>query len=105
MGVAYLPVAKLAELVPGVMHPVDLNGRQLLVTSLDGQYFAFSRQCPHEGVDLAVGDLSNCRIRCTNHNYVFDLQTGACLIPSNGPPLTMLPAEPQGEDLCIRLEW
>ena len=31
-----------------------------------GQYFAFSRQCPHEGVDLALGELRDCRIRCVN---------------------------------------
>jgi len=105
MGVAYLAVAKLADLQPGTMHPVDMEGRQLLVASLEGRYFAFSRQCPHEGVDLALGDLRDCRIRCINHSYVFDLETGACVAPSNGPSLTVLPAEPKGEDLCIRLEW
>jgi 3-phenylpropionate/trans-cinnamate dioxygenase ferredoxin component len=105
MGVSYIPVAKSGEVAAGTMKEVDLGGRQVLVANIDGQYFAFSRQCPHEDVDLKSGTLQGTKIRCNNHSYCFDLQTGECVIPRGGPPLTVLPAEERGEEVCIRLEW
>ena len=105
MGISYIPVAKFGEIAAGQMKEVDLGGRPILLANLDGRYFAFSRQCPHEDADLKTGSLSGTHIRCNNHNYCFDLHTGECVLPRGGPPLTVLPAEERGEDICIRLEW
>jgi len=107
MGVSYIPVARIGELGPGAMKEVDLGGRQVLVAFVEGKYYAFSRQCPHEEADLKeAGQLLNgTQIRCNNHSYCFDLKTGDCTLPKGGAPLTVLPAEERGEEVCIRLEW
>ena len=42
----------------------------------DGRILAFSRRCPHEGADLALGRLQGNRIVCPWHNLVLDLETG-----------------------------
>ena len=107
MGISYIPVARPGELTPGSMKEVDLGGRQILVAFVEGSYFAFARQCPHEDADLKeAGQLLNGRqIRCNNHSYCFDLQTGECSLPKGGAALTVLPVEERGEEICIRLEW
>jgi nitrite reductase/ring-hydroxylating ferredoxin subunit len=107
MGVSYVPVARAGELTPGSLKEVDLGGRAVLITLLDGRYFAFSKECPHEGADLKTGGqfLEGGKVRCNNHSYCFDLQSGACLVPQGGPSLTVLPVEERGEDICIKLEW
>jgi nitrite reductase/ring-hydroxylating ferredoxin subunit len=105
MGVSYIPVARAGELAAGGLKEVDLGGRPVLLANVSGRYFAFSRQCPHEEADLKNGMLEGNRIRCPNHNYCFDLDTGDCVLPQGGPPLTVLPAEQRGEEICIRLEW
>ncbi|HEY7164336.1 MAG TPA: Rieske (2Fe-2S) protein [Candidatus Binatia bacterium] len=105
MGITYIPVAKLDELAAGEMKEVDLGGRPILLANVGGKYFAFARQCPHEDADLRTGSLDGTQIRCNNHNYCFDLHTGECTLPRGGPPLTVLPAEERGEDVCVRLEW
>jgi nitrite reductase/ring-hydroxylating ferredoxin subunit len=107
MGVSYIPVARVGELSSGAMKEVDLGGRQILVAFVEGSYFAFSRQCPHEEADLKEAGqfLSGRQIRCNNHSYCFDLQTGECSLPKGGAPLTVLPTEECGEEICIRLEW
>ena len=81
MGVTYVPVARVGELAAGAMKEVDLGGRQVLLALVEGKYFAFSRQCPHEEADLKTGTLEGGRVRCTNHNYCFDLRTGECVLP------------------------
>jgi len=107
MGVSYILVARTGELSAGVMKEVDLGGRAVLVTLVEGRYFAFTKDCPHEGADLSAGGqlLAGAKIRCNNHGYCFDLQSGACLVPQGGTPLTVLPVEERGEEVCIKLEW
>jgi nitrite reductase/ring-hydroxylating ferredoxin subunit len=107
MGVSYIPVARAGELSPGALKEVDLGGRAVLLTLVEGQYFAFTKDCPHEGADLSIGGqlLGGAKIRCNNHGYCFDLQSGACLIPQGGAPLTVLPVEQHGDEVCIKLEW
>lgn len=105
MGLTYIPVARAGELAAGAMKEVDLGGRQVLLAFVEGQYFAFSRLCPHEEADLKTGALEGGKVRCANHNYCFDLRTGECVLPRGGPALTILPAEERGEEVCIRLEW
>lgn len=107
MGVSYIPVARIGELTPGVMKEVDLGGRQVLLAFVEGQYFAFSRSCPHEEADLkSAGQLlAGAMIRCNNHSYCYDLKSGECTLPTGAAPLTVLPAEERGEEVCIRLEW
>jgi len=105
MGVSYVAVARVGELSAGAMKEVDLGGRPVLLANVDGKYFAFSRQCPHEEADLKTGTLDGTKVRCNNHNYCFDLHTGECVMPHGGPPLTVLPVEPRGDEICIRLEW
>jgi len=105
MGISYIPVARVGEVAAGAMKEVDLGGRQVLVANVEGKYFAFSRQCPHEDADLKTGTLDGAKVRCNNHNYCFDLKTGECVMPRGGPSLTVLPAEERGEEVCIRLEW
>ncbi len=107
MGVSYIPVARVGELTPGAMKEVDLGGRQVLLTFVEGKYFAFSRTCPHEEADLKIAGqlLKGGLLRCTNHSYWYDLNSGDCTLPKGAAPLTVLPAEERGEEVCIRLEW
>jgi nitrite reductase/ring-hydroxylating ferredoxin subunit len=107
MGVSYIAVARAGELSPGAMKEVDLGGRAVLVTMIEGCYFAFTKECPHEGADLSAGGqlLAGAKIRCNNHSYCFDLRSGACLVPQGGAPLTVLPVEERGDEVCIKLEW
>ncbi len=105
MGVSFVPVSRVGAVPAGKMTPVEMGGRQLLLTHIDGRYFAFVRECPHEAADLQAGQLVGTKVRCVNHGYCFDLTTGECDLPKGGPPLTTLPVEVRGEEICIRLEW
>ena len=105
MGVSYVPVAKAGEIGPGKTKAVELGGRRVLVAQVDGRYFAFARECPHEGADLETGELAGGKVRCNNHSYWYDLGTGECVMPKGGPQLAVLPVEERDGELCIRLEW
>lgn len=105
MGVTYVPVARVGEVGSGEVKPIDLGGREALLVENGGKYYVCDRLCPHEGVDLRTGVIEQAQIRCANHGYRFDLGTGACVMPPGGPPLTVLPVEIRGDDICVKLEW
>ena len=78
MGISYIPVARVGEVAAGAMTEVDLGGRQVLVANVEGKYFAFSRQCPHEDADLKTGTLDGAKVRCNNHNRLFQMVRKCC---------------------------
>ncbi|HWP58079.1 MAG TPA: Rieske 2Fe-2S domain-containing protein [Candidatus Acidoferrales bacterium] len=105
MGLTYVPVARVGEVAAGTMKPIEMGGRELLLANVDGSYFAFARECPHEAADLEFGELSDHQICCASHGYRFDLATGECTLPKGGPRLTTLPVEVRGEEICVKIEW
>jgi nitrite reductase/ring-hydroxylating ferredoxin subunit len=56
----------------------------------DGTLRVFSRRCPHQGADLALGYLRDGSIVCPWHNLPFDLATGRSPCAAV-PPLRMAP--------------
>jgi nitrite reductase/ring-hydroxylating ferredoxin subunit len=105
MSVTYVPIARVGEVQPGEIKPIDLGGREALLVENRGKYFVCDRLCPHEGVDLTTAAVIGTQIRCANHGYCFDLATGTCVMPAGGPSLTVLPVEIRGEEICVKLEW
>lgn len=61
---------------------------ELIEVEADGHVYEAQRYCPHAGGDLEeTGEvLPGRRLRCLNHYFEFDLETGRCL-NGNVPPL------------------
>jgi nitrite reductase/ring-hydroxylating ferredoxin subunit len=85
-------VATVDEIPPGQRRLVNVNGRDIGIFNLGGEYFAVSNRCPHEGASLCKGRVVGLVeasvpgayrysrrgefIRCPWHGWEFDLRTG-----------------------------
>jgi 3-phenylpropionate/trans-cinnamate dioxygenase ferredoxin subunit len=78
----WLDVASVAELTPGMRRVIDMDGVAVALFNLDGEYFAIQDICPHDGGELANGELEGEVIVCPRHGARFSIRTGAVL----GPP-------------------
>lgn len=78
----WLDVASTEELAPGSRRVVDVDGVAVAVFNLDGEYFAIQDICPHDGGELANGELEGEVIICPRHGARFSVKTGEVL----GPP-------------------
>ena len=50
-------VARAIDVAPGQCKIVTVNGREIGVFNLDGEYFALANRCPHEGGPLCQGKI------------------------------------------------
>lgn len=72
----YVRVADKAELPPNKMIVVNVGGKEVLLTNVDGSYYAIANKCTHAGGSLAKGVLEGSIVTCPRHGSQFDVKTG-----------------------------
>lgn len=77
-------LAAASQVVEGQVLEVQIDGKPVLLTRVDGQPKAVSARCPHLGLPLTRGKIEGGAIRCPFHGSRFDLATGANLDWVNG---------------------
>ncbi len=85
-------VASAKDLPPGTRKLVEVNGREIVVLNISGEFFGVLNRCPHNGGSLCKGTLTR-RIsspepgvyetpgpaellRCPWHGWQYDVRTG-----------------------------
>ena len=72
----WFAVASCDSIPPREGRVVELEGRQIAIFNLDGQFRAVENKCPHRGGPLADGILSGSKVVCPLHSWTFDLTDG-----------------------------
>jgi len=72
-------VIKSNEIEPGHMKAVDLHGTAIAIANVDGDFYAFSDECPHDAASLSHGLLDDKVVTCRNDGSQFDLASGHVL--------------------------
>jgi len=67
---------KVSDISDGKIHKVSIDGRDIAVVSLEGEYFAFDETCTHAGAGLSEGKIDGCKVVCGWHGAEFDCKTG-----------------------------
>lgn len=76
-----------SELPEGARQIVKLESRVILVLNYHGEVFALDNSCPHWGLPLQIGRVTDdCGIVCPWHHSAFDLRTGDVKAWSPWPP-------------------
>ncbi len=68
-----------AEIAPGGMKAVTLNGREIVLCNYEGTFYAVERACGHSGARLERGALTGWVLTCPLHYAQFDIRTGEAL--------------------------
>ena len=67
---------KISDIPPGKMIKVSIDGKDILVANIDGEYYATDDTCTHSGSSLSEGKLDGSTITCGWHGAQFDCKTG-----------------------------
>lgn len=67
---------KKSDLPPGTLHKISVDGKDILVANIDGEYYAVDDTCTHAGASLSEGKLEGSIVVCGWHGAQFDCKTG-----------------------------
>lgn len=100
----FVTVARTREIAPDEGKLVEVNGQQVAIFNLNGQYYAIGNECTHMGGPLAEGYLDDGAVICPWHGGVFDIKTGKVL---HRPPEEDVPTyqvKVEGSEIKIAVE-
>ncbi len=118
----FVKVATTGEIAPGQGKIVEVQGKEIALFNVGGEYFAIDNMCTHEEASLADGEISGFEVTCPLHGAKFDVRSGQSLarrrtttspaIPCACPALTwrltwgnavppVLPLDENGDGLCV----
>ena len=98
----WVTVAKVGELAPGQWHTVDVDGAQIVVFNLGGEYFAIEDVCTHDGEQLTGGTVEGDQIVCPRHGARFCIRTGAALCAPAYEPVAKFPVHIENGEIQVR---
>lgn len=100
-----LTIAKKTELHPGQMKEIaiDDDGNSLLLSNIDGEFYATGCCCTHYGAPLTDGTLHGDEVICPWHSAVFNLKTGDLSEPPALDALARYATRIDGDDVVVTL--
>lgn len=100
----FVAVAQAAEIAPGTMIRVAVDGQPVMLANVGGEFHALRDVCGHRNAPLSRGRLLDGHIvECPLHFAQFDVRTG-CLV--DGPVSADIPVHAvriEGGTVYIRL--
>jgi len=72
----YRRVCAAADVAPGQMKAVDVEGQPILVANVGGQFHAVTNRCGDTPLPLQFGMLEGAELRCSWHGCRYDIRTG-----------------------------
>lgn len=96
-------VANVNDLQDGQMQQVSVGETEVLLTRLDGKFYAVGAQCTHYQAPLAEGVLSGDHVVCPWHNACFNVTTGDQQEPPGLDSLARYQVRVEGEDVIVSI--
>ena len=88
------------EIPPGAFKTVDLGNEKIVVYNVDGQFYATTNTCSHQGGPLGDGLFDGKTVTCPWHAWQFDVCTGESLFDP-GKKLECYVVRVDGNDLFV----
>jgi nitrite reductase/ring-hydroxylating ferredoxin subunit len=86
---SYVEVAKIDEISPGNMKHVELDGKEIVVSNVNGKFYAMDERCGHMNARLSNGNINQNIVTCPFHAAKFDISTGKKV----GEPVLEIPPD------------
>ncbi|MEH2318541.1 FAD-dependent oxidoreductase [Nostoc sp.] len=94
-------VANINDLNDGQMRQVSVGETEILLSRIDGKFYAVGAHCSHYKAPLADGVLSGHNVVCPWHNAYFDVTTGDQVEPPGLDALACYKVRIEGENVIV----
>jgi nitrite reductase/ring-hydroxylating ferredoxin subunit len=92
-GEKLVEVARTKEIPVGEMKHVEVEGKEIAIANINGNYYAFDDRCGHMCTPLSMGVINGNVVTCPFHGAQFDCTTGKKVKDATlaAPPMDGLP--------------
>ncbi len=99
----FVRVAGKSEISPGNGKVVEVNGEEIALFNVDGEFYAIGNTCPHKGGPLGEGMLDGNVVACPWHGWKFNVKSGVSpVMPTAKVPCHKVKVE--GNDVFVAVE-
>lgn len=95
-------IAAIDEIPEGTSKIVTIQGKDIAVFNIDGEFYAISNTCPHRGGPLGEGCVSENVVTCPLHGWEFDVTTGKSPTMPN-VCIQTYDVETRGDDIIVTI--
>jgi ferredoxin-NADP reductase/nitrite reductase/ring-hydroxylating ferredoxin subunit len=98
---SYIKIANKKDLNEGGLLKVEHDGKQIVLSMINGKIYAMDSVCSHEGGPLEEGTLDGYEIECPWHGSRFDVRTGEVTNPPADTPQSIYEVKMEANDILI----
>jgi 3-phenylpropionate/trans-cinnamate dioxygenase ferredoxin component len=98
----WIDVVGQTALADGEHVVVDIDGADVAVFKIDGQFYAIEDVCSHDGAEIASGELDGDEIICPRHGARFCVKTGAVKAPPAYEDIACFPVKIENGIVQVR---
>ncbi len=81
---------------------VDVDGTEVAIFKLDGEFYAIEDVCTHDGAEIASGELDGDEIICPRHGARFCIKTGEFRSPPAYEDIACFPVKIENGRVKVR---
>jgi nitrite reductase/ring-hydroxylating ferredoxin subunit len=97
----FVRVAAAGDVPPGEMLIVEIDGEEVAIANVGGEFCAFQNECTHRGGPLGEGILMDDVVECPFHGGKFNVRTGEVLEPPPSEALATYSVQIDGDDIKV----
>ena len=97
----FYEIAKVNDLPPGERFFIEVDGAQIVIFNIAGQFYAIGDVCTHDDGPLGDGELEDYTIVCPRHGAHFDVRSGKAVRLPAVRPTPFYPVRVAGDALEI----
>lgn len=99
----FVKVTNASDLKPGENKVVNVNGTDVALFNVDGEFFAISNTCLHKGGPLGEGFLEGDVVSCPWHGWKFNVKTGVSPVVPTAKVATY-EVKVEGNDVMVAVD-
>ena len=97
----FTKVAKTTDLADGEIMLVEVGEERVLLSNLEGSFYAIGEECPHAMGSLSDGEVEGDEVECPIHGSRFNLRTGENVTPPAAEPVARYAVRVEGDDISV----
>lgn len=101
---AFVEVARLADVLPGRAKVVEVGDDEIALCNVEGEIYAIANVCTHDDGPLGEGFLIGEEIECPRHGARFNVKTGEVAVLPAIVPVPTFEVKVEGDTVFVDVE-